>query len=119
MNEGICERTEGKEVEEKLVSRFSRWSNIEEKRTRDTVAGADEFQWSAIRGEPSVANEVRRKRRSMEEEGAEKDATLAEGRRWKRVDDQERARSGGRSVRGVVSVRCGGGERSISDYVLG
>ncbi|CAI9260040.1 unnamed protein product [Lactuca saligna] len=115
MNEGICEITDGNKVEEKLMSSCSRWSNVEGKQIWDTVAGADESQWLAIRGEPAVANEVR----PMAEEDDEKDATLVEGRQWKRVDDQERAQSGGRSVRGVVSGLCGEPGMGKKDHRLG
>ena len=41
---------------------------------------------------------------------------MAEGRRWRRVDDHERAHSGGRSARGVVGGRCGEG-KDVSSIV--
>ncbi|CAH1419645.1 unnamed protein product [Lactuca virosa] len=85
MNEGICERTDGKKVEEKLMSSCSRWSNVEGKRIRDTVAGADESQWSAIRGEPAVANENHAYEGA--EEGRWKTKALKKMRRWRRIDD--------------------------------
>ena len=55
----------------------------------------------------------------MAEEDDEKDATLVEGRQWKRVDNQETKQSGGRSMRGVVSGRCGELGRGKKDRRLG
>ncbi|CAH1415251.1 unnamed protein product [Lactuca virosa] len=89
MNEGICERTDGKKVEEKLMSSCSRWSNVEGKRIRDIVAGVDESQWSTIRGEPAVANKGWCVESAYEgtEEGRWQRKALKKMRRWRGVDD--------------------------------
>ncbi|CAH1435488.1 unnamed protein product [Lactuca virosa] len=85
MNEGRCERTDGKKVEEKLMSSCSRWSNVEGKRSRDTVAGADESQWSVMRGELVVANE--NPAYEGAEEGRWQRKAVNKMRCWRRIDD--------------------------------
>ncbi|CAH1444031.1 unnamed protein product [Lactuca virosa] len=89
MHEGICERTDGKKVEKKLMSSCSRWSIVEGKRIRDTVVIADESQWSANRGEPTVANEGWCVESAYEgvEEGRWQRKTLKNMQSWRRVDD--------------------------------